>query len=195
MMMRKISLAVAALLCSTVVADYRNAPIAFDPTLDCTSCIRGGWNYCLIIGGTGNGTITNWDCEDKDRQPNSFINNTDPSGVAGGWICSRALKDQMNSIINGCRPWMHQNYGDDCGSYFINLADKNDFSIGRSIFDFPVNSSCTYRAWSTCGYPQASWRIHDEAIAEDFDIAFASMDGLQPTNELDGWEFEQTTDW
>lgn len=48
---------------------------------------------------------------------------------------------------------------------------------------------------STCGYPQAEWRVNDPKIAEDFDIAYATIDGLQRTNELDGWEFDLTTDW
>ena len=43
---------------------------------------------------------------------------------------------------------------------------------------------------TTCGYPQASWRVNDERIAEDFDIAIAFMDNLQPTDELDIWEFD-----
>ena len=45
----KISLAVAAFLCSAVVARYQKAPIPFSDSLKCTSCIRGGWNYCVTI--------------------------------------------------------------------------------------------------------------------------------------------------
>ena len=197
-MIVKISLAVAALLFSSVLGasgDYQKAPIPYAKSLDCTSCIRGGFNYCLIIGGKGNGTLTGWECDDRDRIPNAFINNTDPDGVAGGWLCSRAMKDQMNSIVNGCRPYVNQNLGDDCGSYFVDLRERNTYSIGRSVQDLPVNSSCTWRAISTCGYPQASWRVNDPLIAEDFDIAYAALDGLAPTNELDGWEFDQTTDF
>jgi hypothetical protein len=190
----KITFAVAALLCSGVIAQYQKAPIEYKRSLDCTSCIRGGWNYCLIIGGTGNGTLAGWTCDEKARIPNAFINNTDPSGVAGGWLCSYAMADQMNSIVNGCRPWFNQNRLDDCGSYFVDLSEKNDATIGRSVQDLPVNSSCTYRVMSTCGYPQASWRVNDQKIAGDFDIAWATMDGLSPANELDGWEFDQKTD-
>jgi hypothetical protein len=54
----KITLAVAALLCSGVLAQYQKAPIDFKTTLDCTSCIRGGFNYCVTIGGAVNNTIT-----------------------------------------------------------------------------------------------------------------------------------------
>lgn len=197
-MIVKISLAVAALLftgANAVIGNYGKAPIPYFSTLDCTSCMRGGFNYCLLIGGTANGTLTGWTCDSKARIPNAFVNNTDPDGVANGWICSYAMADQMNAIINACRPWYNQNTKDDCGSYFVDLTQKNDLQIGRSVQDLPVNSSCTYRVMSTCGYPQAEWRVNDPKIAEDFDIAYASLDGLQRTNELDGWEFDLTTDW
>jgi hypothetical protein len=55
--MIKISLAVAALLCSAVLADYQRAPIDFSSDLKCTSCIRGGYNFCVSIGGEKNNTI------------------------------------------------------------------------------------------------------------------------------------------
>ena len=60
----------------------------------------------------------------------------------------------MNAIVGACRPYLNQNMNDDCGSYFIDLSKNNAFLIGRSVLDLPVNSSCTYRAYSTCGYPQ-----------------------------------------
>lgn len=96
----------------------------------------------------------------------------------------------MNSIVSQCKPNTNQNRLDDCGSYFVDLSENNQLSIGRSIQDFPVKTACTYRIMTTCGYPQASWRVNDERIAEDFDIAIAFMDNLQPTDELDIWEFD-----
>lgn len=101
----------------------------------------------------------------------------------------------MNAIVSGCRPQFNQNLNDDCGSYFVDLTQQAEFTVGRSIQDMPVNSSCTYRALSTCGYPSAAWRVNNPKIAGDFDIAWATMDDLTPTNELDGWEPNQTTDW
>jgi hypothetical protein len=101
----------------------------------------------------------------------------------------------MNAIVGMCRPWLNQNINDDCGSYFVDLRDNKDFSIGRSIFDLPVNSSCTYRVITTCGYPTASWRVNDRLIVEDFDIAWGTMDRLEASNELDIWEFDQMTDF
>jgi hypothetical protein len=35
---------------------------------------------------------------------------------------------------------------------------------------------------------------NDEKIAEDFDIAWATMDGLYSTEELNRWNYEQLTD-
>jgi hypothetical protein len=101
----------------------------------------------------------------------------------------------MNAIVGACRPYVNQNRNDDCGSYFVDLSEKGEFSVGRSIIELPVNSSCTYRAWSTCGYPQFSYRVNKPKIAEDFDVAWAFMDGLSPLNELDRWEFDQMTDY
>lgn len=50
-MIMKISLAVAALLSSAIVAQYQKAPIPFNANLKCTACIRGGWNYCVTLEG------------------------------------------------------------------------------------------------------------------------------------------------
>ena len=50
-MIMNISLAVAALLSSAIVAQYQKAPIPFNANLKCTACIRGGWNYCVTLEG------------------------------------------------------------------------------------------------------------------------------------------------
>lgn len=113
-------------------------------------------------------------------------------------MCSKGMADQMNAIVNGCRPYQNQQigaFGGDCGSYFVDLTNRNDFIVGRSIQQMPVNSSCTYRAISNCGYPEAEWRISDPRIQSDFDVAWATVDNLGADNELDGWEPSITTDW
>jgi hypothetical protein len=63
------TIAVAALLFSGVLAQYQRAPIDFKSNLDCTSCIRGGFNFCVTIGGDKNNTITQEGCENADRNP------------------------------------------------------------------------------------------------------------------------------
>lgn len=92
-------------------------------------------------------------------------------------------------------PYSKQNLDDDCGSYFVDLSGNSTFQVGRSVLDLPVGSSCTYRAWSTCGHPQVSWRVNDALIVEDFDVAWATMDGLEPSDELDRWNFTERTDY
>lgn len=89
-------------------------------------------------------------------------------------MCSGGMADQMNAIVNGCRPWLNQNLEDYCGSYFVDLTDSNNFTVGRSIEKMPVNTSCSYRAISNCGYPEAEWRVHDPIIQSDFDVAYAT---------------------
>jgi len=101
----------------------------------------------------------------------------------------------MNAIIGACRPYVKQNRHDDCGSYFVDLTESSGSSIGRSIENLPLHSSCTYRAFSTCGYPEFSYRVAGPEIAEDFDVAWAFMDGLSITNELDRWDFDLMTDY
>jgi hypothetical protein len=104
-MTRKFTLAVAAFLCSGILAQYQKAPIGFKSNLDCTSCIRGGHNFCVVIGGRLNKTFVEEGCELYDRMPNAYISDTDPKGVASGYVCSRALKDEMNAIVGACRPY------------------------------------------------------------------------------------------
>ncbi len=110
-------------------------------------------------------------------------------------MCSKGMSDQMNAIVNGCRPWKNQVISEHCGSYFVDLTDVNNFPVGRSIEQMPVNSSCSYRAISNCGYPEAEWRVHDPTIQSDFDVAWATMDNLDSGNELDGWNQTETTEW
>ncbi len=53
-----LSFAVVGLISSVAFASYQRAPIPYLYELDCTSCIRGGWNYCLDIGGTGSTIVS-----------------------------------------------------------------------------------------------------------------------------------------
>jgi hypothetical protein len=75
----------------------------------------------------------------------------------------------------------------------MDLTDSNSFSLGQSIRDLPLNSSCTYRAVTTCGYPKAEFRIQNSTISNDFDIAWASLDGVQRDDDLNGWNFDLLT--
>jgi hypothetical protein len=52
---------------------YSYARIDYDKTLDCTSCIRGGYDFCLMIGGNTTATITNWTCNLNGTTPEISI--------------------------------------------------------------------------------------------------------------------------
>ena len=59
----------------------------------------------------------------------------------------------------------------------------------------PVNSSCTYRVVTKCGYPEAEWRVQDPRIQTDYDIAWAGIDNMDIADELDGWTNTSAADW
>ena len=58
----------------------------------------------------------------------------------------------------------------------------------------PFNTSCTYRAYSSCGYPVANM-VTSGAITSDFDIAYATLDGVALDDEINGWNFTLNTQW
>lgn len=191
-MTRLASLAVISVVGFVAVnAAYQKSNATYAVDMECANCIRSGNNYCLWIGGTGNGTIQTWNCTQDDKTWDI----TSAGGVPGGYMCSKGSDDQMNAIVNGCRPWLNQNHNDYCGPYIVDLTDSNSFSVGRSVQEMPVNSSCTYRAMSNCGYPEANFRVHNSTYHSDFDVAWASKDGVNSDNDLDGWQRNLTTDW
>ena len=56
-------IAVIAALIYGIKGNYINAPIKYNNTLDCTSCIRGGYNYCMNMNVSDNTTIRSWTCD------------------------------------------------------------------------------------------------------------------------------------
>ena len=189
-MTRLASLAVISVVGFVAVnAAYQKSNATYAVDMECANCIRSGNNYCLWIGGTGNGTIQTWNCTQDDKTWDI----TSAGGEPGGSMCSKGSDDQMNAIVNGCRPWLNQNHNDYCGPYIVDLTDSNSFSVGRSVQEMPVNSSCTYRAMSNCGYPEANFRIHNSTYHADFDVAWASKDGVNSDNDLDGWQRKAAT--
>lgn len=48
---------------------YNFARIDYNSSLDCTSCIRGGYDFCLMIGGQGTATVTSWTCNKEGQTP------------------------------------------------------------------------------------------------------------------------------
>ena len=116
-----VSYAVAALFCSAVVADYAANPlIKFAADLDCTSCIRGGFDFCIY--GVTSTIGTNWDCNKDAKTPEYIIPNG--GSVPSGYICSNAMEDQMAAIIGGCRPKIN-NPANNCGDYLVDLNTQS----------------------------------------------------------------------
>ena len=101
----------------------------------------------------------------------------------------------MNAIVNGCRPYVAENRDKNCGDYLVNLGLSSTFTIDRGINKLAMNTSCTYRAWTTCGYPSVQLGNQDEAIANDFDIAFAYYNDIPLEEDLDGWNFTAKADF
>ncbi len=141
-----------------------NGKWAFD--MECANCIRGGYDFCMFIESNPTGTNLKWNCSQSYMTPEWNATNA-KGGATGSWMCSKGYKDQMNAIVNGCRPNLNQGYGalaGFCGAYMVDLSDKNEAVDGRTIIQMPVNSSCTYRVMSNCGYPEAEWRVQDPRI-------------------------------
>lgn len=101
----------------------------------------------------------------------------------------------MNAIINGCRPWLNQGTDDDCGPYLVDLSDNNAFPVGRSVQNMKVNSSCSYRAFSNCGYPEALFKVHDPVISADFDVAWAAGQNFEADEDYDMENFNYTSNF
>ena len=113
----------------------------------------------------------------------------------GGYDCVDAYADQMNAIINGCRPQLKQNRHPSCGGdYLVDLSASNQIYVNRNVARLPFNTSCTYRAYSSCGYPVANM-VTSGAITSDFDIAYATLDGVALDDEINGWNFTLNTQW
>ncbi len=167
--------------------------INFSNDLDCTSCIRGGYEFC--INGTSDGatpTGNAWNCYKTKSVPSFQLPD---KSTNSGYVCSSAM-DQTAAIIAGCRPEINNVKGHQCGEYLVDLTQEA-YAV-RQIKDeqFPVNSSCTYRLFSTCGYPNAAIKILNPTWAQDFDIQYAAQTGILRDEDLaSDWNLEASVDW
>jgi hypothetical protein len=65
------NLSVAALLAVGVTAQYTPNPnIVFDANLNCTACIRGGFDYCIYGLGAVGSLGKTWTCNKEVQNPN-----------------------------------------------------------------------------------------------------------------------------
>ena len=182
--------AIAALL--VVGATASNPAWPFKADMPCQQCIRSGYDYCVngTFGGVQPvGTIAT--CIEKGTTPEVQI----PKGGKGdGYICSNAM-DATNAIVAGCLPRVAQEQlGNICGEYFVDLSYNQSLDT-RYIQTFAVGNSCSYRVFSTCGYPAAFVKIMNPDIAQDYDIAYSYQTGMQRDQDFDSlWNYELTTD-
>ena len=165
-----------------------NTGIPYNSTLaeTCTACVRAGFDACLYSTGYSPGSVQDFRCN---------LNPTDPeivdpvaSGVPNGYFCSYGAASQMSAIIIGCRPKVSQDPIHNktemiCGDYFIDLTNGDPIQT-RSVGKLPLYHSCTYRIYSSCGYPSALLQLKSSWMKGDFDVAYASYH----------WNFNQDYD-
>ena len=123
-MTRQIIFAAAAILSAGTVAalQYNNASgpaIVFDPFMDCTTCIRAGYDYCLYADQSVNPLATKWGCFHDPVVPEFNISK---GSTNAGYVCSGALSDQTNAIVNGCRQKDATVRNAACGDYLVDLT-------------------------------------------------------------------------
>lgn len=122
-MTRKLLISMA-LLTVGVTSQYTNATIPWNKDLDCTACIRAGYDFCLT--GPTKTSATSWTCNFGRTSPEYVM----PSGgLNNGYVCSNALNDQVNAIVNGCRPYIGDaDHRLGCGDYWIDLTQNSFMS-------------------------------------------------------------------
>ncbi len=53
----KLAFVVAGIVLVKAEGQYQNSSATYAVDMECANCIRSGNNYCLYIGGEGNGTV------------------------------------------------------------------------------------------------------------------------------------------
>jgi hypothetical protein len=83
----------------------------------------------------------------------------------------------MNSIMNSCDAYLTKKRQPECGDYIIDLSSSNTKPRFRPLTSIPLGHSCTYRVFSSCGYPTLHWEIIDPRLQYDYDFVYASTHG------------------
>jgi hypothetical protein len=187
--MRKV--AIVALFVAGIVADFTpNWPYKAD--MPCQQCIRGGYDFCVTGTFGGEHPIgTTSTCYDKPQTPEVQI---PESGKGNGYICSNGM-DKTNAIVAGCLPKNAQDQqGNICGPYFIDLSLSQSLD-SRFIQSFPVGNSCSYRVFSTCGYPTVYMKVLNPQITKDYDVFYSYQTGMQRDEDFDSlYNYKLNTD-
>ena len=140
---------------------YNFARIDYDKTLDCTSCIRGGYEYCDFYSDDGTGKIAKNSSSECFLFPKQNDTSITQPGMWNetGYFCSRWFLSKINAIVNQCAPQQAPARNPYCGDYLVDLSSRSNFSSGIIIDKLNYNETCTYRLYSTCGYPAMKYRI------------------------------------
>jgi len=104
------------------------------------------------------------------------------------------MADQMAAIVAGCRPNINNvQQGYTCGGYLVDLTVES-FPT-RNIKNMTVGQTCTYRAYTTCGFPGVGISIGNEIVMGDFDIIYAANDYTKENDLGSDFELTDTTAW
>lgn len=108
-------------------------------------------------------------------------------------MCSYGFLDRTAAVVDLCMPRVKQEESDSqCGDYLIDLTEADNQT--RNVKTFPMGTGCTYRVYSSCGYPTAQVRIPNPKYAKDFYIAYSSIE-LPLERDFD-WDYSNlTTEW
>jgi len=65
--------------------------------------------------------------------------------------------------------------------------------VARTMIGLPLNTSCTYRVHTNCGYPHLQFGS-TELITDQYDIIYGTLDNLTTSEELNTWNFTVVTE-
>ena len=65
----------------------------------------------------------------------------------------------------------------------------------RQLQALPLNSTCTYRVFSQCGYPAVQVSVPNSLIVNDFDIVYAAANLNADQDLASDFLFNDTTSW
>jgi hypothetical protein len=110
-------------------AAYKNASIPYtDKNMDCSNCIRGGYDFCLFRTFPDNTTHLDFtNCTQWAITPE--LNSESTVAEKNRWICSGAFKDQLQALNSLCASEIDYNRDEEtCGPYLIDLTFANQVS-------------------------------------------------------------------
>jgi hypothetical protein len=173
--MRKFIAILVATTAGIATCAYQNASLVYSSSLPCPACVRGGYDFCHWSYLEGGLTTKTTNC----TQAMSMEHHSREDPEKGySWVCSKNYLDQMNAILNSCDADLPLKRDAACGDYLIDLSSSNGAARFRPITTLSVGVSCTYRIFSTCGYPTLRWETIDPRLSNSFDLAYATISGM-----------------